>query len=167
VKLAAVVAHDRGRGIGKGGRMPWHLPGDMRYFVSVTTAGEGTNAVIMGRKTYESIPERFRPLRDRRNIVLSRRAGLRLDGAECVATLQEALERAASCPRAFAIGGGEIYRLCLPHCDELFVTRIDAEFDCDTFFPEYDSAFHLSETQGEGCDGGISYRFERWNRNES
>jgi dihydrofolate reductase len=166
MRLEAVVAHDRNRGIGLGGELPWHLPGDMRHFVAVTTHGAGPNAVIMGRKTYESIPERFRPLRDRRNIVLSRTLA-EMPGATVVATLQEAVERAAGCPLTFVIGGADIYKLALPHCESLHITRIAAEFSCDRFFPEYEHEFHLSATMETVVEGELSYRFERWNRNAS
>lgn len=172
MKMAAVVAHDRERGIGRGGDLPWRLPGEMKYFVSLTTRVRdpgAQNAVLMGHATYESIPARFRPLKGRRNIVLSRREDLALEGAVVAGDWQSAKAAAAGCERVFVIGGAQIYRLALadPECRELYITRVEGEFGCDTVLADYRQSFEMAEDLGTGEDGGIAYRFERWIRSAS
>jgi len=173
--FSLIVAMDRGRGIGKEGRMPWHLPGDMRLFADLTKgphrfdASLAQNSVIMGRRTWESLPASFRPLPDRHNFVLSRRLGYQAEGAQVLPSLDAAL--AAASGQAYVIGGGEIYRLALTHpaCGELLITEIDARFPCDAFFPECEQGFHLEERgawQQDELDGP-SYRFTRWLRGEA
>jgi dihydrofolate reductase len=124
--VALVVAHSANRVIGRDGGMPWHLPGDLRRFRELTTG----HAVVMGRRTYESLPDAFRPLPNRRNIVLTSDPAYRADGAEIVTELDAAL--AAPC---FVIGGGETYAQALPHAARVYSTEIEAELEGDTFFP--------------------------------
>jgi dihydrofolate reductase len=118
------------RVIGRAGGLPWHLPSDMKHFKELTTGG----TVIMGRKTYESIPGRFRPLPGRRNIVLSSRASF--EGAEAYTSLESAL--AAAGTDAFVIGGGATYAETLPLADRIYATEIAGAVDGDTFFPALD-----------------------------
>jgi dihydrofolate reductase len=114
--------------IGCEGGLPWHLPSDLRRFRELTMGG----TVVMGRKTYESIPERFRPLPGRRNLVISRTA--RFDGAEVFPSLADALRACdGSC---FVIGGGQVYAEAAALVDRCYVTEIDAAPAGDTFFPE-------------------------------
>lgn len=130
--LALIVAMARGGVIGRGGRIPWRLPEDMRHFKRVTTG----HAVIMGRKTYEDIG---RPLPNRRNIVVTRNAGLRLEGCEIARGVDEAVALAREGDEEpFIIGGAEIYRLALPDVTRMHVTYIDREIAGDAIFPEYD-----------------------------
>jgi dihydrofolate reductase len=124
--VALVVAHSANRVIGRDGGLPWRLPSDMRRFRELTTG----HAVVMGRRTYESLPGAFRPLPGRRNVVLTRDPGYRAEGAEVVADLDAAL--AAHC---FVIGGGEVYAQALPHAQRVYATEIEGELDGDTFFP--------------------------------
>ena len=137
MKIALIVAMGRNREIGKNNDLLWHLPKDMHFFKE-TTIG---HAVVMGRKNWDSIPERFRPLSNRRNIVLTRNASIQLDGAEVVHTLEEAY---ALCEGknevCFVIGGAQVYHLALQSdsVKELFITHVDEEFDADTFFPNID-----------------------------
>jgi dihydrofolate reductase len=133
--LSLIVALDRHNAIGRGGGLLWRESEDQKHFRRVTMGCP----VIMGRKTWDSLPERFRPLPGRRNIVVTRNAQWHGDGAERAVSLDDALRSVADAPKAFVIGGGELYALALSHADELVVTEIDAEFgDADVFFPEFD-----------------------------
>jgi dihydrofolate reductase len=124
--VSLVVAHSANRVIGRDGGLPWHLPGDLKRFRELTTG----HAVVMGRRTFESLPDAFRPLPNRRNVVLSTDPAYRADGAEVVANLEAAL--AAHC---FVIGGGVTYAQALPHAQRVYATELEAEIDGDTFFP--------------------------------
>jgi len=167
--FAIVVAVDEERGIGKSGGLPWRIPADMAFFRALTQGSEAgaANAVIMGRATWDSIPERFRPLPGRHNIVLSRRG---LDavpaGATVVGSLAEALAEAAGSPRIFVIGGAQIYREALAHpeCETLYLTRVNGTHGCDTFFPPWEESYRLVETLDQGTSGGENYRVEIWQR---
>lgn len=133
--LAIIVAMARGRVIGRDNGLPWRVPEDMRYFVRVTTG----HAVIMGRKTYESIGK---PLRDRRNIVVSRRPDLRLPGCEVAHSLEQALRlaREGGDAEPIVIGGASLYAEALPMATRLYITEIDRDVEGgDAFFPPIDS----------------------------
>ena len=134
--LVLVAAVARNGVIGRGGVMPWHLPEDLAHFRRTT---QGL-PVLMGRRTWESLPERFRPLPGRRNIVVTRQAGWVAPGAEVAASPEAALALMADAPRACVIGGGELYAALLPRVDELVLTEIDADFDGDTHWPATDPA---------------------------
>jgi dihydrofolate reductase len=173
-RFEVVVAMDRERGIGRTGELPWRLPGDVAHFVALTLAAPrgGKNAVIMGRRTWDSIPQRFRPLKSRYNLVLSRQSDLALPpGAERVADFAAALERARaiSAERIFVIGGAEVYAQALAHpaCGDIHLTAIEGRFDCDTFFPNLPDGFVLAAAEPSRRDGDLSYRFERWIPSES
>ena len=164
--FSLIVATDDQLGIGKDGNIPWRLPSDMAFF-KATTLGDGSdsNAVIMGRVTWESIPAKFRPLPGRRNIVLSRSLST-FDGAERAASLGEALDATESAAARFVIGGQRVYEEALAHpdCQEVFLTRVGATFECDRFFPELPAAFELSEVLRSGSDGDLAFRIELWRR---
>ncbi|PKI59503.1 hypothetical protein CRG98_020134 [Punica granatum] len=141
-------------GIGKDGKLPWKLPSDMKFFKELTmgTSEPGKkNAVIMGRKTWESIPSEYRPLAGRLNVVLTRSGSFDIATAENVlicGSMSSAVELLASSPyclsieKVFVIGGGEIYREALnaPQCDTIHITEIDASIECDTFIPMVDTS---------------------------
>lgn len=131
--LALIAAHARDRVIGIDNRMPWHLPEDMKFFRE-TTRGK---PVIMGRKTWESLPDAFRPLPGRLNIVVSRNAGYDAQGATVVGSLPDALSAAGNTDIVFVMGGADLYRQALPMADRLYLTEIDADFAGDAHFPEY------------------------------
>ena len=126
--ISIIVAIARNYTIGSANSMSWHLPEDFRHFKQVTMG----KAVIMGRKTYESIG---RPLPGRRNIVITRNADLRIEGCEMATSLNEAIALCDPTEENFIIGGGEIYRQAMPIADKLYITHIDAEFEGDTRFP--------------------------------
>lgn len=115
------------------GAMPWHLPEDLKHFRELTNG----HVVVMGRRTWESLPERFRPLPNRRNIVISRNPDYTAAGAEVFGSIATAH---AACPNAekfFIIGGGELYRQAIDDADGLELTEIHQAFDGDTTFPSF------------------------------
>ncbi len=135
-RLALIAAVARNGAIGKDNALIWHEPEDLRHFRRVTMGCP----VLMGRKTWDSLPPRVRPLPGRRNIVISRNPAWQADGAESASSIDAALARLAGTARAFVIGGAEVYALALPLADELVLTEIDADLDGDTFFPAWDRA---------------------------
>jgi dihydrofolate reductase len=187
LNFTAIVAMDRQRGIGRDGDMPWHLPADLKYFARITkgaaanpgaaNSGADTasaqptedsapaNTVIMGRKTWDSIPARYRPLSGRSNIVISRQENFQAEGCRHASSLEQALEMADRRSSCFVIGGAMIYALALQHesCTELLITEINAEFDCAVFFPALDD-FTRVEMGEEQSDNGLNFRFCRWQR---
>ncbi|MFM9614778.1 dihydrofolate reductase [Streptomyces sp. V2] len=124
--------------IGADSTIPWRLPEDLAHF-KATTLG---HPVVMGRRTWDSLPPRFRPLPGRRNIVLTRDASWTADGAERAASLPEAL---ASAPDAWVIGGGEIYRAAMEFASRLSVTEIDVQVTGDTYAPALDESWRVAE----------------------
>ncbi len=162
MKVALIAAVARNGVIGHDNELLWKLPEDMAFFKR-TTFG---NPVIMGRKTWESIPPRFRPLPGRTNIVVTRQADWRADGAQVAHGFEEALELAlesvAPNPhglRAFVIGGAELYALALPHADELVLTEIDRDYEGDARFPEWPRN-HFVETAREKHHAGAPNDFD-------
>jgi dihydrofolate reductase len=130
--ISYIVAMGRDRSIGKDNKLPWRLPADLAYFKK-TTMG---HPILMGRKTYDSIG---RPLPGRTNVVLTRSQDFQAEGCVVVHTAEEAMERFAA-EELFVTGGTEMFRLFMPYADKMYITWIDAEFEADTFFPEYDEA---------------------------
>lgn len=165
-KFSLVVATDEKRGIGNDGELPWKLRHDMAHFKSLTTGrNAGRNAVIMGRKTWESIPQKYRPLPGRINVVMSRNKSYPLpQEARRASNLEEALSVQAD--KLFVIGGAEIYSSAIDHkgCEDIFVTRIMKEYECDAIFPPFEGTFRLSELLGTFNEGGVRYTIERWTR---
>lgn len=130
-RVSILVAYDRNRAIGHGNKLPWHLPADLKRFKALTMG----HHIVMGRKTYESIG---RPLAGRANVVITREIGYRAEGSIVVDTLERALDVAQEDKEIFIIGGAQIFLQMLPFCDRLYATEIDAAFDADTYFPEFD-----------------------------
>lgn len=160
-RLALIAAVARNGAIGRGNALLWSDPADMRRFRQVTLGCP----VIMGRRTWESLPERFRPLPGRRNLVVTRQAAFAAPGAETAASLDEALARVAGEPLVFVIGGGQLYAQALPRADELVLTEIDADLDGDTFFPRWDRAAftEIERSPQRGADG-TPFAFVRYRR---
>lgn len=163
MKFSLIAAMDSKRGIGLKGRIPWRLPEDMKYFHDVTV-GAGSNAVIMGRTTWESIPEKFKPLPLRINIVLTHDAAYKLqDGAERAKSLNEALKKAESrgAQEIFIIGGAKVYAEAVRHkkCAKIYLTEIDGDFKCDVFFPQIPAGFKKISQSDEKTGNGISCVF--------
>ncbi len=149
--LALVVAVASNGVIGKGGGLPWRIPEDMKHFRRVTTG----HAVIMGRKTWESIGK---PLVNRRNIVVTRTPGYTAEGAEVAASVDEAIARARQTddePRV--IGGAEIYRATLPLATRLFLTEVHRDVEGDVSFPPFDRAEWREVERRAGEDPTVQY----------
>ncbi len=121
--------------------------------------------VIMGRKTWDSLPERFRPLPGRSNIVITRSPSWQAPGALVAHSLQDALAHVATAAKVFVIGGAEIYAMALPLADELVLTEIDADFDADAFFPPWSTAeFTLVHAENHLSATQVAYRFATYRR---
>lgn len=160
--LAVIAALDRHRALGRGGALLWHEREDQRHFRAVTIGCP----VIMGRRTWDSLPPKFRPLPGRRNIVVTRNAAWRADGAQAAPSLDAALALAADADKVFVIGGGELYALAVPRADELVLTEIDTAFDAaDAFFPAFDRQT-FAEVARDPCSAadGTRYAFVTYRR---
>ena len=161
MRISLVAALARGGVIGRDNSIPWRIPADLARFREITMG----HPVVMGRKTWDSIPARFRPLPGRRNIVVTRNRKWYGDGAEPVGSLEAALELAGDDAEVFVIGGAQIYAAALPFADELLLTEIDAEFDGDTLFPEFDRAvFEEVEREPHRSEDGPPFAFVRYAR---
>lgn len=172
--ISIIAAIDQNNGIGKNGLLPWHLVGDMNHFKSITMSvnpkEKKQNVVIMGRKTWESLPPKVRPLPNRLNIVLTR--GQIQNSKEIVIAsgLDQALKIISASPwvkkvdQVFVIGGASVYELALEHpkCQALYLTRIHQIFECDTFFPKFKNKFQKIESSEVYEENNISYHFEKW-----
>jgi dihydrofolate reductase len=160
-RLCLIAAVARNGAIGRDNNLIWSDPADQRH-VRQTTMG---CPVVMGRRTWESLPERFRPLPGRRNVVVTRKPFFDAVGAETAPDLDTALGRLGDAPRVFVIGGGELYRLALPRADELVLTEIDAELEGDVFFPSVDAAmFDVVERQPQRAADGTPFAFVTYRR---
>lgn len=150
--IAAISKHNRA--IGNNGEIPWRIKADMDRFKAITL----NHPVIMGRKTWLSLPERFRPLPDRTNIVLTSSRGSIKDPARIATTLHEAVGIAHDCPggnkEVFIIGGGQVYSQALPYVTRIYLTLVDLEVpQADAFFPEYEGRYNVVEEQHFSADG--------------
>jgi dihydrofolate reductase len=153
--ITLVVARARNGAIGRDGRLPWHLPADLRHFKRVTMG----SAMVMGRRTFDSLPGL---LPGRRHIVLTRDPNRSAQGAEVAASPEEALRLAAPEPVS-VIGGAEIFALFLPRADAVELTEIDADVEGDTFMPALDSAEwrEVAREAHEAKDGRPAFAFAR------
>ncbi|MGH3126632.1 MAG: dihydrofolate reductase [Gaiellaceae bacterium] len=161
--MTLVAAVARGGVIGRDGGIPWRLPEDMARFRAVTLG----HSVVMGRRTWESLPDQFQPLPGRGNVVVTRNPDWSAQGADRVGSIEEALTLLESEPKVLVIGGGEIYRAALPYADELLLTEIDADVEGDTTFPTWNrEAFEeVSRDRHVAADGTpfafVTYRRKR------
>lgn len=142
--MIAVAAMAANRVIGADGKIPWHLPEDLRWFKELTMGG----TLLMGRVTYESIGK---PLPGRLTIVLSRREGLVIPGAQVIRDLS-GLQKAEIQGEIFVVGGAEVYRAALPYCRDLYLTEVKNEFAGDRKFPVFEELFHFSSVLRETPD---------------
>jgi dihydrofolate reductase len=143
--------------IGAGGGMPWHVPEDLAHFKEVTLGAP----VIMGRRTWDSLPERFRPLPDRENIVITRSQDWAADGARRAAGIEDAVR---GHERVWVIGGAEIFRQVIGDADRLEVTELDIDVDGDAFAPSVDGWRLADEGEWQTSRTGIRYRFLGYER---
>lgn len=156
ISIVAAVARDGA--IGRRGDLLFHIPSDMRHFRAVTMG----HPVIMGRRTWESLPGGALP--GRRNIVVTRQSGYRAENAETATSLEKALELTAGSPEVMIIGGGELYNRAISTADRMYLTEIDASApDADTYFPEYDDSEWCvadgSEERITDMKSGLNLRF--------
>lgn len=155
IKLGIIYARARNGVIGKDNAIPWHLPEDLAHFKATTLGAP----VIMGRKTWDSLPPKFRPLPGRRNIVITRDAAWHAEGAERAGSLDEAVALCGDVARAWVIGGAEIYRLALPRADLAVVTEIEAEFEGDAYAPELGPAWRETARERHLSKTGLDFSF--------
>lgn len=150
MNISLILSVGRNNEIGRGNDLIWHFHADMKFFRETTTG----NTVIMGRKTFESLPK---VLPNRKNIVISTDKDLKIEGALVVHSVEEALE-AAKDDNIFVIGGGKIYAEFLPLADKIYLTEIDAQCpDADTFFPAFDKSLYTRAVLGENEEDGIKF----------
>ena len=145
MKISQIVAVANNGVIGNDNKLIWHMPSDMKYFMQ-TTKG---HCIITGRKNYESIPEKFRPLKDRTNFVITRQANYQAPGAVVVGSIEEAIEAARKTGESecFIIGGGEIFKQTLHLTDKIYYTKIHQDFEGDTFYPDLDPSIWSKYTE--------------------
>ncbi len=160
MKIGLIWAQARGRVIGKNGVMPWHLPEDLAHFKRVTL----NHPVVMGRKTWDSIPPRFRPLPGRTNIVVTRQPDWNENGAQRTSSLREALQLCENSAQVWIIGGAQIYAQALPLADELVVTEIDAAFDGDAHAPAIGPDWREVARERIVAASGLPLSFVIWHR---
>ena len=161
MRISLIAALASNRAIGKDNELLWHLPEDMRHFRE-TTRGK---PVIMGRKTWESLPESFRPLPGRHNIVVSRDPAYPASGATLAGSLEDAVRQAGDAMEVFVIGGAALYRQALPLADRLYLTEIEQDFAGDVFFPDV-SPQDWQEISRQPCHetSGLQFSFAVYQR---
>jgi dihydrofolate reductase len=164
-ELVLIAAVARNGVIGRDGALPWHLAADMQHFRELTR----DCPVVMGRRTWDSLSPRYKPLPGRSNIVLSRRPGWTADGAQAAPSLQAALRlaqvRLGASKRVFVIGGAQLYREALPLADALELTEVQADVAGDTQFPFWDRGqFDEVSRVPQPAEGGLAFDFVTYRR---
>lgn len=157
--VALIWAQSTSGVIGRDGAIPWQVPEDMAHFKGLTMG----HTVLMGRRTWESLPVRFRPLPGRRNVVLSRNPDYRAEGAQVVASIEAGLGEGQN----WVIGGAEIYHLAMPLATRCEITEVDADLhlrDDDTLAPVLDESWTGTTGDWQDSTSGLRYRFYRYLR---
>lgn len=174
--FSIVVAMDQKQGIGRDGHLPWHLKCDLRHFKEITTKTrdkDKRNAVIMGRKTWDSLPAQFRPLPNRVNIVITGNDNLKFpQGVLRAGGLEQALELltkgvlSKTVEGVYVIGGAQIFRQAIvrEECRKIYLTQILHSFDCDTFFPPFTEQFQQAANSPRYVENDISCLFAEYSR---
>ena len=170
--FSIIAAFDSRYGIGKNGQLPWNLPADLKHFKEITTTVTDPakkNAVIMGRKTWESLPPKFRPLPGRVNLVLSKEGKPDLPpGVLNSPDFDDALKQLSrrDIENIFIIGGAQIFALAIEHpsCQRLYVTHVQGEYGCDVFFPPISRQFFPVSASEQLQESGISFQFSDYFR---
>jgi dihydrofolate reductase len=158
--LNLIFARARNGVIGHNNTLPWHLPEDLAHF-KATTLGQ---PVIMGRKTWDSLPVKFRPLPGRMNIVVTRQTDWHSDDAHVVHSVDEALQACPTEAQPWVIGGAELYRLAMPLATRVVVTEIDADYEGDAFAPELDASWQEASRTTHVAANGLHYSLVNWVR---
>ncbi len=147
----AIVAMDEERAIGKDGGLAWHLPEDLKMFSALTKG----HTVLMGRKTFDSLPPKFKPLPGRLNLVLSRQLEASEDGAKFFSSIENVIEFCNANLQGdclWIIGGANIYQQSMNLVDKIYLTKVKGTHDGDVFFPQFEDQFSLAESKaGENC----------------
>lgn len=152
--ISLVVAASINNVIGRDGGLPWHLPDDLRYFKRLTTG----KPIVMGRRTFESIG---RSLPDRRNIVMTRDPDYRAAGCDVATSVSEVLDLVGAANEVMIIGGGQVYHDFLARADRIYLTRVQAQLEGDTYFPQIDeAAWRLVSTERHAADEKHGYAFD-------
>jgi dihydrofolate reductase len=155
MKIAMIVATDEKGVIGKNGKIPWRLSADMKHFTGCTMG----KAVVMGRKTYDSLPTKFKPLPGRANIVLTRDMNFETPGCIVMHSMEEVLQTSVAW-EVVIIGGAEIYKLFLPHTRRLLVTKVDVTIESgDAFFPNIGDGWKERTIANHEADEKNQYSF--------
>ncbi len=158
--LNLIFARARNGVIGHNNTLPWHLPEDLAHFKH-TTLGQ---PVVMGRKTWESLPPKFRPLPGRTNIVVTRQRDWHAEGAVVAHSIEEAVQHCAADAQVWVIGGAEVYAQAMPLATCAVVTEIDADFEGDAFAPTFDAAWHETSRSTHVAANGLIYSLVTWHR---
>jgi len=158
--ISIIVAIAENYAIGRNNDLLWHIPEDMKRFKRITSG----HKIIMGKRTYESLP--YRPLKNRSNIVISDIPGDYYDGCIMAYSIDEALQHCSPEEECFVIGGGMVYRQFMSLADKLYITWVHREFEADTFYPEIDpETWEETERQkGVGEEPGFAYSFVTYTR---
>lgn len=159
-RLNLIYARAANGVIGKDNALPWHLPEDLAHFKRTTMGCP----VIMGRKTWDSLPPRFRPLPGRTNIVITRDPTWQAEGAVTATDLVQAREACVGQPDAWVIGGAQIYALALPLASKVVVTEIDRNFEGDAYAPELGSDWLATQRDPQVGADGLSFSFVTYQR---
>jgi len=179
IPVHIIVAIDEKSGIGKDGELPWQLTGDLKNFREITcttSSPKKRNIVLMGRKTWKSIPKQFQPLPDRINVVLSRNPNLDVpEGVLKSQSFDQVIEMLQNdrlkniIESVFVIGGQQVYEeiIKLDACKKLYITRVKGKYDCDAFFPQYSEQFELIDSSTPHNEGPFTYHFEEYQRKAS
>ncbi len=161
IPLSIIVAVASNGAIGKDNDLLCYLPGDLKRFKELTSG----HTILMGRKTWESLPKK--PLPKRKNVVVTRDENYVAEGAVVVHSIEEALKECDAASENFVIGGGEMYKLLLPQCNRLHLTRVHHDFEADVFFPELNfdewKLIDKTDIQPEG-DNPYAFSYETWER---
>lgn len=159
-RVSLIVAMARNRVIGRGNRIPWHLPADLQRFKTLTM----DHHIVMGRKTWESIN---RLLPGRTTVIVTRDPQFAVPGAKIARSIEDALQQCGDDPEIFVIGGEQIFRAALPYAQRLYLSAIDADVPGDTYMPQIDlSAWRLAHEEVHAAEppGGLPWRFLVYDR---
>ncbi len=162
MQLGLIYARARNGVIGADGTLPWHLPEDLAHFKAVTHG----SPVIMGRRTWDSLPPRFRPLPGRRNIVVTRQAGWQAEGAERAGSVEAAIALCAGAAQAWVIGGAQLYAQAMDLARIAEVTEIDRDFAGDAFAPTLGLSWREVARSSHVSASGIPYSFVTFQNQE-
>ncbi len=163
MRLNLIYARAANGVIGKDNALPWHLPEDMAHFKRMTAGCP----VVMGRKTWDSLPPRFRPLPGRRNIVVTRQAGWQADGAERAGSLPEAMALSADATEVWVIGGAQIYAEAAPLAQRAVVTEIGRDFEGDAHAPSLGAGWQETARETHVAANGLPFGFVTYLRQEA